>query len=211
MSGVGRRPPPPTLKLTYPGAAMSQESPAPPPPPPGSKPTGPTGPTPPGPNGPSGPSGRATPPGGGRGGPDDPRQAWATGGVVFAGTLLLVSGVLAILEGAVGIAKNSVYVRTHNYAYEFNRSSWGWIHLILGIIAVLIGLGLLHGDLWARFAGIVLAGLSLIANFMFLPYQPIWSVVMIGIDVFVIWALAAHHPSSGGRASGSHGRAGGTL
>jgi hypothetical protein len=148
-------------------------------PPPGSKPPGSTGPIP--------HEGR---------GPHDSRRAWAAGGTLFAGMMLLIAGVLAVLEGAVGIAKNSVYVRTRgNYAYKFDVSAWGWVHLILGIVAILIGLGLLGGALWARFAGIAIAGLDLIANFMFLPYQPIWSVIMIAIDTFVIWALATHHPA----------------
>jgi hypothetical protein len=198
---------------------MSQEPPASPPPPPGSKPPGSTGPTPPGPSGPSGPSGpggRATPPPpppSGRGGQRDPRQDWAAGGAVFAGTLLLISGVLAVLEGIVGIARDSVYVSSRNYTYEFSTTSWGWIHLVLGVIAILVGYGLLHGDSWARYAGIGLAGLSLIANFMFLPYQPVWSVIMIGIDLYVIWALAVYHPLNAGRAghTGPGGHAGGTL
>ncbi|WP_333771248.1 DUF7144 family membrane protein [Streptomyces sp. IBSBF 2435] len=133
---------------------------------------------------------------------DADRHALAAGGTVFAGVLLLVGGVLAILEGSVGIAKNSVYVVTRgSYAYKFDVSSWGWIHLVLGIIAVLIGAGLLRGDAWAKYAGIAIASLSLIANFMFLPYQPAWSLIMIAIDIFVIWSLATYH-SKRGRAQG---------
>jgi hypothetical protein len=134
-----------------------------------------------------------------RGGPDA-REAWAVGGAVFAGMMLLIAGVLAVLEGIVGIAKDAVFVTTRgDYTYKFNVSAWGWIHLVLGIIAILVGLGLLGGADWARYAGIAIAGLSLIANFMFLPYQPVWSVIMIAIDTFVIWALATYHPVSARR------------
>ncbi len=147
----------------------------------------------------------ARPPG--RGGPSepggpDPREAWATGGTVFAGMMLLIGGVLAVLEGAVGIARNAVYVSTRgSYAYKFDAREWGWVHLILGVIAVLVGLGVLAGAPLARAAGILIAGLSIIANFMFLPYQPVWSVIMIAIDTFVIWALATYHrhPADGSR------------
>ena len=153
---------------------MSNISDTPAEPPPGSRPPGTGGPAP-------------------RGG-HDPREAWAAGGTVFAGMLLLIGGVLAVLEGIVGIARDTLYITTRgNYAYEFNVRAWGWVHLVLGVIAVLVGLGLLRGAPWARYAGIAIAGLNMIANFMFLPYQPVWAVIMVAIDIFVIWALATHH------------------
>ncbi|MEW1863603.1 hypothetical protein OG896_22595 [Streptomyces sp. NBC_00669] len=139
----------------------------------------------------------SNPPGstGGRDPRDDSRSAWAAGGAVFAGLMLMINGVLAILEGIVGIAKDSVYVRTRgDYVYKFDVTAWGWIHLVLGVIALLVGYFLLRGLAWARFIGIFIAGLNLIANFMFLPYQPIWAIIMIAIDTFVIWALATYHP-----------------
>jgi hypothetical protein len=151
-------------------------------PPPGSKPPGSTGRVP--------------------HGDQDSRGAWAAGGTVFAGMMLLIAGVLAVLEGVVGISRDAVYVATRgDYTYEFDVRAWGWIHLALGVVAVLIGYGLLRGAAWARYAGIVIAGLSLIANFMFLPYQPVWSVVMIAIDTFVIWALSTYHPANARRGS----------
>lgn len=133
---------------------------------------------------------------------DENRNSWAAGGTVFAGVLLLVGGVLAILEGIVGIARDSVYVVARGgYVYDFNVRAWGWIHLALGVIAVLVGLGLLQGAAWAKYLGIGIASLSMVANFMFLPYQPAWSLIMIAIDIFVIWSLATYH-SHRGRASG---------
>jgi hypothetical protein len=126
---------------------------------------------------------------------DDGRHAWAAGGTVFAGILLLIGGIMAILEGVVGISRDVVFVVTRgSYTYAFNVRAWGWIHLVLGILAVLVGLGLLRGARWAKYLGIGIASLNLIANFMFLPYQPAWSLIMIAIDIFVIWALAVYHP-----------------
>ncbi|MFF7155434.1 hypothetical protein [Streptomyces sp. NPDC008139] len=162
---------------------MSQETPTPPPPP------------------------GYTPP------PPTPREsAWAAGGTVFAGMMLVFGGALAILEGIVGIRKNSVYVSTRDYVYQFDVTSWGWIHLALGVVAVLVGFGLLAGSAWARWGGILIAGLNLVANFMFLPYQPVWAVVMIAIDIFIIWALATYEPAGHGHGShgGSHGGRHGT-
>ncbi|BBA98041.1 hypothetical protein RVR_4074 [Actinacidiphila reveromycinica] len=138
----------------------------------------------------------AKPPGStGRDPHEDGRSAWAAGGAVFAGLMLMINGVLAVLEGIVGIAKDVVYVRTRgDYVYKFDVTAWGWIHLVLGVVALLVGYFLLRGLAFARYIGIFIAGLSLIANFMFLPYQPIWAIIMIAIDTFVIWALATYHP-----------------
>ncbi|MFI9012657.1 hypothetical protein ACIGZI_01330 [Streptomyces griseus] len=122
-------------------------------------------------------------PGGGSGSP------WAAGGTVFAGVLLFVDGVLGVLKGIAGIASNDVYTRINDYVFRFSVTSWGWIHLVLGVILILVGWGILSGAAWARAAGVVLASLNLIANFMWLPYTPVWAIVTIAIDVFVIWAL----------------------
>ncbi|HEY5833169.1 DUF7144 family membrane protein [Streptomyces sp.] len=170
---------------------MSQQEPPAPPPPPGSKPPGSTGPTS------SAPGAGHSPPGGRHPYPGtEPRHGWAAGGTVFAGLLLTIAGTMAILEGIVGISSDVVYVATRgDYTYKFNVTAWGWLHFWLGVIAVLVGFGLLGGAEWARYGGMLIAGLSMIANFIFLPYQPVWSVIMIAIDVFIIWALATYHPA----------------
>ncbi|WP_078599863.1 DUF7144 family membrane protein [Streptomyces violens] len=126
-------------------------------------------------------------------GPVDNR-VWVTTGVTFAGVLMLVNGVLFVLQGISAIAKDEVYVRLDDYLYRINLTGWGWILLILGVVAVLVGCGILSGATWARMTGIMLAALSLVAQFLFLPYAPVWSVIMMALDVFVIWALTAYHP-----------------
>ncbi|GGZ46046.1 hypothetical protein [Streptomyces subrutilus] len=115
---------------------------------------------------------------------------WTGGGVVFAGVLLFVDGVLAVLNGIGAIANGDVYQGVGDYTFRFDLTSWGWIHLILGVILLCTGVGILGGHAWARYVGIAMAALSIIANFMWLPYQPLWAVVVIAIDLFVIWALA---------------------
>ncbi|MFC1418232.1 DUF7144 family membrane protein [Streptacidiphilus cavernicola] len=116
-------------------------------------------------------------------------SAWASGGTLFAGVLLLVDGVLAVLNGIVGIAKDDVYARFGQYVYRFNLTSWGWIHLVIGVLLIITGFGILRGALWARGLGVGFAALSVIANFMWLPYQPIWAVIAIALGVFIIWSL----------------------
>ncbi|WP_328944797.1 hypothetical protein OG259_28195 [Streptomyces sp. NBC_00250] len=113
----------------------------------------------------------------------------AGGGTVFAAVLLSLSGVLAILQGIAAIAEDDVYARVGSYVFEFDLTSWGWIHLVLGIVVTLTGVGLFMHANWARAAGICLAGLSMIANFLWLPYQPWWAITLLAINVFIIWAL----------------------
>jgi len=117
---------------------------------------------------------------------------WAVGFIVFAAVMMMMAGVFQALAGLVAIFKNEFYVATRNYLFEFDVSAWGWIHLILGVIVALAGFALLSGATWARTVGITLAVLSAIANFLFIPYYPLWSLLIIALDVFVIWALAAH-------------------
>ncbi|MCZ4099713.1 hypothetical protein C8250_002590 [Streptomyces sp. So13.3] len=112
-----------------------------------------------------------------------------SGWIVFAAIMMIFSGAMAILEGISAIAKDDLFVRTTNYTFQFNLTSWGWIHLILGIIVLLAGCALFSGALWARAVGVILVGLSLIANFMWVPYNPFWAIVLIAIDIFVIYAL----------------------
>ncbi|MFE6762350.1 hypothetical protein [Streptomyces sp. NPDC057689] len=121
-------------------------------------------------------------------GPEDDNP-WATGGIMFAGVLLMVDGVLGAIKGIAGIASDDVYTRINNYVFKFDVTTWGWIHLILGIVIAIVGWGILRGFGWARGVGVGLAALNMIANFMWLPYQPIWAVVSLAIDTFVIWAL----------------------
>jgi hypothetical protein len=125
-----------------------------------------------------------------------PHGGLAEGGTVFAGVLMLVNGVLAILQGISALASDDVYARIDTYSYKINLTGWGWILIVLGVIAVITGAGILKGADWARAVGIVLASLSLIAQFLFLPYAPFWSLIMIGISFFVIWSLAAYRPPS---------------
>ncbi|MFJ9865267.1 hypothetical protein [Streptomyces sp. NPDC101165] len=119
---------------------------------------------------------------------------WAEGGLVFAGVMLLVEGVLAVLQGISALAADDVYSRIGTYVYKINLTGWGWILLVLGVVAVVTGAGVLRRAEWARAVGIGLASLSVIAQFLFLPYSPVWALVMIAIDFFVIWSLAVYQP-----------------
>jgi hypothetical protein len=112
------------------------------------------------------------------------------GGTVLAATLMILAGLWGFLEGLVAIMHQSFFVSQPGYTYQFNVHGWGWVQLALGIVLFAAGVGVLLGQGWAKAVGIVLAVFSGIANFLFLPYYPIWSIIVIALDVFIVWALA---------------------
>ena len=120
----------------------------------------------------------------------------ATGASAFAGVLLLINGVLGVLQGIAAIARDSLYVTTLHYVYRFDLTAWGWINLVLGLLIIIVGIGILARQKWAQWAGIMIAAVSLALQFMFLPYYPIWALIVIALDAFVIWALLMHHPDT---------------
>lgn len=115
----------------------------------------------------------------------------AQGTTAFAGIMLATASFLGILQGIAAISADNVYVDTLRYTYEFNLTVWGWVHLVLGIAGVAVGVGILTRKVWALLAGVLMAVLSVFTNFAFLPQYPLWSIVIIALDVFVIWALCA--------------------
>jgi hypothetical protein len=120
----------------------------------------------------------------------EPRvSAWAIGGITFAGTLLILIGVFQAIDGLAAIFNDEFFLVTKNYTFDLDVTAWGWIHLLLGILLIFMGWGLWAGKTWAAIGGITLAMLSAIANFFFIPYYPFWSLLVIGLDVWVIWAL----------------------
>ncbi|MEV5758331.1 hypothetical protein AB0L61_16370 [Streptomyces tendae] len=117
------------------------------------------------------------------------RQDWATGLAAFAAVMLFLAGLLTLFRGIMAIAEDDVFVTTPNYVFQFDLTGWGWIHLALGALAMVVSAGLLKTATWARVTGVAIASLVIIANFLSLPYYPVWSVVMITISGFIIWAL----------------------
>lgn len=118
-------------------------------------------------------------------------RPFAAGWTALAAVLMIVGGAMAIFQGIAAIAEDDVIVVTRNYSYEMSVTGWGWIHLILGALILLAGIALFGGAVWARTIGVILAGLGMIANFLWLPSYPVWAIVLIAIDIFVIWALCA--------------------
>ena len=105
-----------------------------------------------------------------------PVSGLAVGVTLTAAIILIIGGVLHAMEGVVGLATNEFYVTTQKWIFQFDVTTWGWIHILVGIIAVLAGIGLFSGAVWARTLGVIIAAISILVNFVWLPYYPIWAV-----------------------------------
>lgn len=114
--------------------------------------------------------------------------AWTS---VLAAVVMMIVGVFQIVAGLAAIINGpTFYASTAKYFLTFNTTTWGWIHLVLGILVGVAGFFILTGNVLARTVGIVLAGLQALVNFVWLPYYPVWGIIVIALDVLVIWALA---------------------
>jgi hypothetical protein len=120
---------------------------------------------------------------------EQPVSGWALGAIAFAATLMTLSGIFQALAGLVALFDDEFYVVARNYTFDLDVSAWGWIQLIVGIAVFATGLALFARKTWAGVTAIVLAMLSALSNFFFIPYYPVWALVVIGLDVWVIWAL----------------------
>jgi hypothetical protein len=119
-------------------------------------------------------------------------SAAAAGWTAFAAFMMILIGAWWIIAGLVGLIDDNFYVSTRSYIFEFDRTSWGWIHLIIGIIVLLAGFGLFTGNALARTVGVLVALLAALAGFAWLPWYPLWAILIIIGSVAVIWALTAH-------------------
>lgn len=119
-------------------------------------------------------------------------SAAAVGWALFAAVMLMIAGFFQIIAGIAALIEDEFYVATQNWVFELDVTTWGWIHLVLGILLLAVGAGILTGNVLARSVGVIIAALSALGNFAFLPYYPVWSIVVIAMDVAIIWALTAH-------------------
>jgi hypothetical protein len=123
-----------------------------------------------------------------------PLSGWAVGGMFFAAVMMVMIGFFHAIAGLAAILEDEFFVVTENYVFDLDVTAWGWIHLILGIVAVVAGAYIFTGAVWARAVGITIAVISAIANFFFIPYEEFWPIVIIAIDVWVVWSLTRPIP-----------------
>ena len=119
-------------------------------------------------------------------------SGWAMGWTAFAAILLIIGGIWGAIVGIAAIAEDEFFVVTPDWVFQFDATTWGWTHLIVGVAFVASGIGISSGNVLARTVGVIVAGLGAIANFAWLPYYPVWAIVAIAVDIAIIWALTAH-------------------
>jgi hypothetical protein len=124
----------------------------------------------------------------------DEWSPWVVGLALFAGALMMTVGLFQVLQGLVALIDDEFYVVLDDYTFELDVTAWGWTHLIVGVLVAATGYCVVRGELWARVVGMVLAGLSAVANFLWIPYYPLWSVLLVCLSVLVILALAFYNP-----------------
>jgi hypothetical protein len=117
-------------------------------------------------------------------------------GSILAGVLMLISGVVEFLSGLAKVNKGAFFTYNPTYYYHWSTRGWGWTELIIGAVVFAAGVCVMLGMTWARMVGVVLATLSAVASFLTIPFYPLWSIVVIALDVFIIWALTAHRQRS---------------
>jgi hypothetical protein len=115
---------------------------------------------------------------------------FAAGVAVFAGVLLSTLAVFQMLQGIAAIAEDDVFVTGIEYVYKLDVTTWGWIHLVIGALTLAVGVGILSGRSWALVAGMGLAVISALSQFMFMPFYPFWALLLIAMDILIIWALS---------------------
>ncbi len=114
------------------------------------------------------------------------------GWVYFASLMMMLLGGFQAIAGLVALFKDDFYLVAERGLLVFNYTTWGWIHLLMGVVIFAAGVALLNGAVWARTVGVLLAGLSLFANMAFIDSYPLWSILMIVVDILVIYALTVH-------------------
>ena len=122
---------------------------------------------------------------------DSGRTGW-TGWIAFAGVMMIIAGSLNALYGLVAVVNDEWVVWTNRASLYLDISQWGWVHLVIGLVVLLSGIGVFSGNVLARTVGVIAVTISLIANFFFIPAYPLWAIAVVVIDVLVIWALTAH-------------------
>ncbi|MFN7150997.1 MAG: hypothetical protein ACK4V6_16155 [Microthrixaceae bacterium] len=119
-------------------------------------------------------------------------SAWAAGYAAFAAVVLIMVGFFQAVAGLAAIVDDTFYVVGREYVFQFDATTWGWIHMIIGLVVLLAGFGIFTGNVLARTVGVLAAAVSGLAAFIWLPWYPVWGVVIIALDIAIIWALTAH-------------------
>jgi hypothetical protein len=115
------------------------------------------------------------------------------GWIFLAAMIMVVSGVLNLIQGLAALFRDEAYwVTLRGAVITFDITTWGWIHLIFGVLLIVVGFLLMRGSTFARVLGIVLVSLNIIAQFSWSTLYPFWSLILITVDILIIYALVIH-------------------
>ena len=114
------------------------------------------------------------------------------GWVYFAAFMMVLMGIFQVIMGMTALLNDQYYVAAQGHLLVLDYTQWGWIHLLFGIVVIVAGSSLFNGRMWARVLATILVSLNLIAQFAFVSVYPIWSIIMIIIDILIIFALTVH-------------------
>jgi hypothetical protein len=123
-------------------------------------------------------------------------RGWAEGLAAFAGIMMITIGAFQFFEGLAAVLKDQYYVIAPNYAFKVDVTAYGWAHLIWGLIVAGTGVAVLGGRTWGRVVGVGVVSISALVQFFYIPYYPIWAVLIIALDIACIWALCVSGTSS---------------
>jgi hypothetical protein len=124
---------------------------------------------------------------------EEPEVSGWVGWIVFAGTMMAILGVFHMFQGLIALIRHTQIVfPTSGLTIQVTYTQWGWVHLLAGALVFLAGLGLFTGRMWARTLGVILVSVSALINFAWANIFPFWSLTLLAIDFFVIYAIIAH-------------------
>lgn len=116
-----------------------------------------------------------------------------SGASLAAGAMMTLSGALSVIMGVSGVAQDTLFAGSAGYTYWFDLTTWGVIHLVVGAVLLVSGLGVLADKNWGRGVGAAMAAISLITQFMFVPHYPAWAIPMMTLDLLILFALTRFH------------------
>jgi hypothetical protein len=124
--------------------------------------------------------------------PERPQPTLWTGWILLCATLMVLLGAFQVIAGLVALLADDFYSARGRLLVDVGYTTWGWVHLAVGAVALVTGVGLMRGATWARVTGVAVALLSAVVNLAFISAYPAWAVLMIAVDVLVIYAITTH-------------------
>ena len=117
---------------------------------------------------------------------------WA-GWTAFGAIMIIISGAVNGIQGLAAVFLDDVFLSgPQGGALILDVTQWGWVHIVLGLALIGVGLGLVRGQMWSRILAVIVLTINMVTQMMLLPAYPFWSIIVIAFDVIVLWAITVH-------------------